>query len=95
MIRTIHSVKLSLLMTVLQVRGHLSNFFKYLYVFAFVTGSNFTFSFSVSVIGNSLSITLGNNFLTTITLKHSLEDIRFLTLYGDIEKITQLNFAFG
>ncbi|XP_026321926.1 uncharacterized protein LOC113231681 [Hyposmocoma kahamanoa] len=63
----------------------------------FFTSSNFTFSFSVSVSSDSHSLTvnLGDNYLTTITLKHRLEDIRFLTLYGDIEKITKLNFVFG
>lgn len=44
---------------------------------------------------NVVDIYIGSTFFEQLTLKHSLDQIRYLTLEGDIIKVNQLDFVFA
>ncbi|CAK1598746.1 unnamed protein product [Parnassius mnemosyne] len=64
------------------------------------TDLSFNFGFTIRVNGNYqsghiLDIFVGESFLEQVTLKHNIDDIRFLTLSGDIAKVHKLDFQFA
>ncbi|XP_068631035.1 uncharacterized protein [Battus philenor] len=64
------------------------------------TDLSFKFGFSVRVNGNSqsgytLEIFIGESYFEQVKLRHNLDDIRFLSLSGDIAKVDGLEFKFA
>ncbi|KPJ19467.1 hypothetical protein RR48_11094 [Papilio machaon] len=64
------------------------------------TDLSFKFGFSIRVSRSYQSehiidIYVGESFLEQITLKHNIDDIRFLSLSGDVAKVEMLEFKFA
>lgn len=70
------------------------------FIYFFISDLSFNFGFTIRVNGNYqsghlLDIYVGESFLEQVKLKHNIEDIRFLTLSGDVTKINKLDFQFA
>ncbi|XP_013139081.1 PREDICTED: uncharacterized protein LOC106103767 isoform X1 [Papilio polytes] len=64
------------------------------------TDLSFKFGFSLRVSGSYqsghiLEIYVGESYLEQIILKHNIDDIRFLSLSGDVAKVEDLEFKFA
>lgn len=42
-----------------------------------------------------LDVIVGDSLLDSIRLKHDVNNIRFLSVHGDVEKVSRLDFNFG
>lgn len=63
--------------------------------------SNFTFTFTLRVANSNggdiqaMDIYVGGSFVHQMQMKHNLNNVRFLTLHGDIYKVEKLDFEFS
>lgn len=65
----------------------------------FLTGTDFNISITIRIsdfVDNPIiDISVGVSPVVQIELKHNLEDIRFLNLNGDVQKVGKLQFDFS
>lgn len=66
----------------------------------YISDLSFKFGFSLRVSGSYqsghiLEIYVGESYLEQIILKHNIDDIRFLSLSGDVAKVEDLEFKFA
>ncbi|XP_049869986.1 uncharacterized protein LOC126369542 isoform X2 [Pectinophora gossypiella] len=56
--------------------------------------SSFDFEFKITYRGPAVEIYKGDSYLGQVDLKHSIDYIRYLTVYGDVQKVNKLEFKF-